>query len=138
MAAEPQDGDRHASSVRRRSVGANGGSSCIAVRRVPQFLAGASVRHVHPVPPPLVLADEARVGATAAEVIANRLLARPHLRVLLSGERTPSAMYAGLRAHARYGELMSRSATVLQLDEYIGLAPTDPHRYTGRQSQAGR
>jgi glucosamine-6-phosphate deaminase len=83
-------------------------------------------------PPPLVLADEERVAHTAAEVIANRLLARPNLRVLLSGERTPSAMYAALRAHARHGELMSRSATVLQLDEYVGLSPTDPRSRSAR------
>ncbi|HEX5619625.1 MAG TPA: 6-phosphogluconolactonase [Solirubrobacteraceae bacterium] len=87
---------------------------------------------MHPVPPPLVLADEERVGATAAEVIANRLLARPSLRMLLSGERTPMGMYAALRAHARHGELMSRGATVLQLDEYVGLAPTDPHSRSAR------
>jgi glucosamine-6-phosphate deaminase len=87
---------------------------------------------VHPVPPPLVLADEERVAATAAELIANRLLARPDLRVLLSGERTPMGMYAALRAHARRGELMSRRATVLQLDEYAGLAPTDPRSRSAR------
>jgi glucosamine-6-phosphate deaminase len=84
------------------------------------------------VPPPLVLADEGRVAATAAEVIANRLLARPDLRVLLSGERMPGAMYAALRAHARHGELLSRNATVLQLDEYVGLAPTDPRSRSAR------
>jgi glucosamine-6-phosphate deaminase len=84
------------------------------------------------VPPPLVLADQERVAHTAAEVIANRLLARPDLRVLLSGERTPGAMYAALRAHARRGELISRAATVLQLDEYVGLDPTDPRSRSAR------
>jgi glucosamine-6-phosphate deaminase len=87
---------------------------------------------VHPVPPPLVLSDEERVAATAAEVIANRLLARPHLRLLLSGERTPVGMYAALRIHARRGELMSRSASVLQLDEYVGIAPSDPRSRSAR------
>lgn len=81
---------------------------------------------MQPVPPPLILADEERVAHTAAELIANRLLARPSLRILLSGERTPMGMYAALRAHARHRELTSHSATVLQLDEYVGLAPTDP------------
>lgn len=81
---------------------------------------------MHPAPAPLVLADEDRVGHTAAEVIANRLRARPRLRLLLSGERTPPALYAALRAHARHGELPSREATVIQLDEYAGLSPTDP------------
>jgi hypothetical protein len=59
-------------------------------------------------------------------VIANRLRARPRLRLLLSGDRTPLGMYAALRAHARYGELPSRDATVLQLDECAGFGPDDP------------
>jgi hypothetical protein len=78
------------------------------------------------VPPPLVLADGARVARIAAELIANRLRARPALRLLLSGERSPTGLYGALRAHARFGELPSEAATVLQLDEYVGLAPDDP------------
>ena len=80
---------------------------------------------MHPVPAPVVLADEERVADLAAELIANRLRARPTLRLLLSGERAPLGLYAALRAHARYGELPSGSATVLALDEYAGLAPDD-------------
>jgi glucosamine-6-phosphate deaminase len=41
-------------------------------------------------------------------------------------------MYAALRAHARRGELASHAATVLQLDEYVGLAPTDPRSRSAR------
>jgi glucosamine-6-phosphate deaminase len=52
--------------------------------------------------------------------------------VLLSGERTPLGMYAALRAHARRGELLSRAATILQLDEYVGFAPTDPSSRSAR------
>jgi glucosamine-6-phosphate deaminase len=81
---------------------------------------------VLPAPAPLIVADEDHVAQTAAEVIANRLRARPRLRLLLSGDRTPLGMYAALRAHARYGELPSRDATVLQLDEYAGLGADDP------------
>ena len=92
-------------------------------RPAPQRLAFGTVL---PVPAPLVLADEERVAHTAAEVIANRLRARPRLRLLLSGERTPLGMYAALRAHARCGELPSGEATVIQLDEYAGLGPDQP------------
>jgi glucosamine-6-phosphate deaminase len=77
-------------------------------------------------PAPLVLADEERVAHTAAELIANRVRARPALRLLLSGERAPLGMFAALRAHARHGELPSARATVIQLDEYAGLGPGDP------------
>ena len=79
-----------------------------------------------PVPAPLVVADEERVAQTAAEIVANRLRARPRMRLLLSGDRTPLGLYAALRAHARHGELASREATVLQLDEYAGHGPGDP------------
>jgi glucosamine-6-phosphate deaminase len=89
---------------------------------------------VHPVPAPLVLADEARVARTAAEVIANRLRARPALRVLLSGDRAPAGLYSALRAHARHGELPSRAATVLALDELVGVAPDDPRSRRARLS----
>ena len=78
-----------------------------------------------PVPAPLVLADEKSVAQTAAELIANRLRARPRLRLLLSGDRAPLGMYAALRAHARHGELASREATILQSDEYVGFDPSD-------------
>ncbi len=80
---------------------------------------------MHPVPAPVVLADEERVAHLAAELIVNRLRARPALRMLLSGERAPMGLYAALRAHARNGELPSASATVLALDEHVGLAPGD-------------
>jgi 6-phosphogluconolactonase/glucosamine-6-phosphate isomerase/deaminase len=92
----------------------------IAVRRVPHIRARVSVGCVHPTPAPLVLADEERVGHTAAELIANRLRARPALRLLLSGDRRPFGLYAALRAHARRGDLDSRAATVLHLDEDRG------------------
>jgi glucosamine-6-phosphate deaminase len=78
---------------------------------------------VHPLPAPVVLADEERVAHLAAELVANRLRARPALRLLLSGERAPQGLYGALRAHARNGELPSAAATVLALDEYAGLAP---------------
>jgi 6-phosphogluconolactonase/glucosamine-6-phosphate isomerase/deaminase len=92
----------------------------LAVRRVPHIRTRVSVRSVHPTPAPLVLADEERVGHTAAELIANRLRARPGLRLLLTGDRRPFGLYTALRAHASHGELNSRAATVLHLDEQPG------------------
>jgi glucosamine-6-phosphate deaminase len=84
---------------------------------------------VLPTPAPLVLADEERVAHTAAELIANRLHARPALRMLLPTGRTPVGMYAALRAHARHAELPSRAATVFQLDEYVGVGQDDPRSF---------
>ena len=55
-------------------------------------------------------------------MIANRLRARPRLRMLLPTGRTPLGVYAALRARAA---LPSREATVFQLDEYRGLSADD-------------
>jgi glucosamine-6-phosphate deaminase len=80
-------------------------------------------------PAPLVLADAEAVGRTAAELIANRLRARPRLRMLLPTGRTPLGMYDALRRHAARGELSSGQATVFQLDEYRGLGPDDERSF---------
>jgi glucosamine-6-phosphate deaminase len=77
-------------------------------------------------PAPLVLSDPQRVGLLTAELVANRLSARPAARLLLPTGRAPLAMYAALRAQAARGDLRSEQATVLQLDEYAGLGPADP------------
>jgi glucosamine-6-phosphate deaminase len=76
-----------------------------------------------------VLAGADEVAQTAAELIANRLRARPRFRMLLPTGRTPLGVYAALRAHAAHGELPSGQATVFQLDEYRGLGPADERSF---------
>ena len=49
-------------------------------------------------PAPLVLADQQRVGALAAELVLNRLVARPRARLLLEPGPAPRTMFAELRA----------------------------------------
>ncbi|HEX6026427.1 MAG TPA: ElyC/SanA/YdcF family protein [Solirubrobacter sp.] len=66
-------------------------------------------------PAPLVLADEARVGALAAELVRNRLLARPAARLGLEPGRAPAEMFAALRAHASADPRLGASASVIQL-----------------------
>jgi glucosamine-6-phosphate deaminase len=80
-------------------------------------------------PAPLVLSDPRRVGLLAAELVVNRLAARPSARLLLPTGRSPQGMYAALRAHAAAGSLPSERATVLQLDEYAGLGPEDDRSF---------
>jgi glucosamine-6-phosphate deaminase len=82
-----------------------------------------------PAPCPLVLDDPARVGLLGAELVANRLRARPGLRLLLPTGRTPEGMYAALRAHADQHGLPTELASVFQLDEYVGLGPDDPRSF---------
>jgi glucosamine-6-phosphate deaminase len=88
--------------------------------------------NVEPSLAPLVLEDPRRVGLVAAELIRNRLIARPHARLLLPTGRTPEVMYEALREHAREGRLPTRDATVLQLDEYAGVSPQDPRSFAAQ------
>jgi glucosamine-6-phosphate deaminase len=76
-----------------------------------------------------VLAGAGQVAQTTAELIANRLRARPRLRILLPTGRTPLGVYAALRAHAAHGDLQSEAATVFQLDEYLGVSPEDDRSF---------
>ncbi len=78
---------------------------------------------------PLVLSHPMRVALLAGELVANRLRARPRLRLILPTGHTPRGMYAALRAHAADGSLPAQQATLFQLDEYVGVAPDDERSY---------
>jgi glucosamine-6-phosphate deaminase len=78
---------------------------------------------------PLVLADPRRVGLLAAELVANRIRARPMLRVLFPTGHTPRGMYAALRGHCADGSLPTSHVSVLGLDEYLGLGGNDPRSF---------
>jgi glucosamine-6-phosphate deaminase len=82
-----------------------------------------------PSPAVLVLDDARHVGLLAAELVANRIRARTHLRLLLPTGHTPRGLYAALRDHARDGSLPSERVTVLGLDEYLGLGGDDPRSF---------
>ena len=77
----------------------------------------------------LVVSDPRRVGLVAAELVANRLRARPASRLLLPTGHTPRGMYAALREHAARGALPAGRATLFQLDEYLGLDRGDPRSF---------
>jgi glucosamine-6-phosphate deaminase len=96
------------------------------------------MRRVLDSPAPLVLADPRRVGSVAAELVVNRLLARPAARLLLPTGRTPAAMYAALRAHAAAGDLAGARPTILQLDEYAGVAAGNPRSVAAQLETAVR
>ena len=79
---------------------------------------------------PVVVGHPMRVALIGAELVANRLRARPQARLLLPTGHTPLGMYAALRAHALDGSLPSEQATLFQLDEYLGLGPDDQRSYS--------
>lgn len=88
---------------------------------------------------PLVLSSARRVTLLGAELVANRLRARPRLRLILPTGHTPLGMYEALRAHAADGSLPTDEAELFQLDEYRGLGPQDPRSYAAylRRELAG-
>jgi DUF218 domain len=63
-------------------------------------------------PAPLVLRHPARIGLLAAELVANRVRARPWARLVLPDDHAAAGMYAALRVHAADGSLPMRDATV--------------------------
>ena len=75
----------------------------------------------------LVVSEPRRVALTAAEIVANRLRARPGVRLLLPTGPTPCEMYNALRTHAADGSLPLEGVTGFQLDEYLGVGGGDPH-----------
>jgi glucosamine-6-phosphate deaminase len=82
-----------------------------------------------PSPALLVLDDARHVGLLAAELVANRVRARMHLRLLLPTGHTPRGLYAALRDHVADGSLPTEHVTVLGLDEYLGLGAADPRSF---------
>src|SRR5947209_4787162 len=76
-----------------------------------------------------VVSEPRRVALLGAELVANRLRARPELRVLLPTGHTPRGLYAALRAHVADGGVPAGRATAFQLDEYLGLGAGDPRSF---------
>jgi glucosamine-6-phosphate deaminase len=79
---------------------------------------------------PLVVEHALSVARLGGEIVANRLRARPRLRLILPTGHTPLGLFAVLRAHAADGSLPTAEATLFALDEYVGLAADDPRSYT--------
>jgi uncharacterized SAM-binding protein YcdF (DUF218 family) len=70
-----------------------------------------------PVCAPLVLDDPGRVALVAAELVANRMRARPGLRLVLPGGRLPTAVDAALAPHSADGSLPGEGASVVDPHE---------------------
>ena len=76
-----------------------------------------------------VLRDAAHVAEVAAEILANRILAREPLRLLMPTGNTPLALYEALRRRYDAGVIRPADVEVFQLDEYRGIAPDDERSY---------
>jgi 6-phosphogluconolactonase/glucosamine-6-phosphate isomerase/deaminase len=80
----------------------------------------------------LEVLPEAAWASTVAAWLAVRLGARPDLRVCLPTGDTPTPAYAELVALEWRGEVSLKEATVILLDEFVGLPPGDPARCDAR------
>jgi glucosamine-6-phosphate deaminase len=79
---------------------------------------------------PLIrVASMGELSAVAADCVAAQLQARPASVLALPTGATPIGLYAQLVARARAGSLNLRDARIFNLDEYAGLAPTNPRSY---------
>ena len=77
----------------------------------------------------VVRSDADAAAALVARIIANELRANPHLVLGLATGRTMESVYRVLvRMHRKEGLDFSLCST-FNLDEYVGLAPGDPHSY---------
>ena len=70
-------------------------------------------------------------GFVASE-LAREVRDRPGLRLCLPTGDTPTPVYEALAAMVNAGEVSISGATVVLLDEYVGLEPADPARLDGR------
>lgn len=76
----------------------------------------------------LVVLPSAAWASTVASELADRLARRPSLRLCLPTGDTPTPFYAELVAGERRGAWSLAGATVVLLDEWLGLPPGDPAR----------
>jgi glucosamine-6-phosphate deaminase len=74
--------------------------------------------------------DSAEAFATrAASHVAALLAEAPAAAIALPTGSTPIGLYARLRAMAASGEVTVSAAQYFNLDEYVGVAPTDRHSF---------
>ncbi len=78
-----------------------------------------------------VLKDPESLAARAADFIAQALLEKPDLSVLVATGNTPMRTYAELERRTRTGELDFSSATAVQLDEYLNVPDHDSRSLFG-------
>ena len=80
----------------------------------------------------LEVLSQAEWAERVARDLCTRLRTEPRLRLCLPTGDTPAPVYAALVAAVTRGEASLAEATVVLLDEYVGLAPADPARCDAR------
>jgi glucosamine-6-phosphate deaminase len=74
-------------------------------------------------------ASAAAFDQCAADFVCAQVLARPGMRLALPTGRTPLGLYQNLKGRTADELAGLRGAHYVNLDEYLGLGPTDPRSY---------
>lgn len=81
--------------------------------------------------PVQVVANYEAMSASAAQLVADTVAAKPDLVLALPTGSTPLGMFRELIAMQQRGDLDLSRVTFFCLDEYLGAAPDDPNSLTG-------
>lgn len=84
----------------------------------------------------LVVEDYATLSRVAADIICDTIRANPRARILVPTGNTPLGMYEELAARAARGQIDASNVTVIQLDDYLGIADEDPRSLFGWMNRA--
>ena len=77
----------------------------------------------------IIESDPLSASNRAAEFIAQQVIAKPESVLGLATGSTPLQIYANLIERYQAGELDFSTITTFNLDEYVGLSPTDANSY---------
>ena len=77
----------------------------------------------------IVTDSEQKAGIRAAEIMAEVIKKRPDALIGLATGSTPLNMYSGLSRMYSLGEISFDRVKSVNLDEYVGLSPTDSQSY---------
>jgi glucosamine-6-phosphate deaminase len=82
-------------------------------------------------PTVVVLSDADVVGNAAADIVAATVRANPRAVIAVPTGTTPLPMFAALIDRVTRGELDLSQIHLFCLDEYVGVAPSEPNSLTG-------
>ncbi|BBY58311.1 glucosamine-6-phosphate deaminase [Mycolicibacterium sarraceniae] len=77
----------------------------------------------------IIVADPVAAAAAAADIVTSLVARKPNAVLGVATGTSPQGLYAELAARVQTGLEMS-AVTVFALDEYVGLAASDPRSYT--------
>jgi glucosamine-6-phosphate deaminase len=84
----------------------------------------------------VVVEDYDTLSRVAADIVCYTIRANPHARIVVPTGNTPVGMYEELALRAGRGQIDASNVTVIQLDDYLGIADDDPRSLFGWMNRA--